>query len=505
MRRSHTYYIYSIVSGLVLLGAAACTGRITPLEDDTYMDAQIGISTSIQSLETKGLLSSMDANGTTVQVYDYLSNFNGTIVVNGQDVTHNGSDYFLYFSDVLSYPGGEGAWNYSSGNSYRWTRTGTHNFFGWILNDGASGIYNHLFFNDDPTFDTSTQTLSVPAKLTQAVNSSDSQYDFLYAMPYSVSPGNAAYGNTVNLSFTHLFTALALTIQNVSDNNVVLKNIYTEGIYTTKSAAINFRAGTITYANQDASVSFIPALQSNRALAPSTGVFTPWEGYKILWPQTGAEMENAKIVLVYDLIDAEENATEYTSTVDLSQIRLGESLITTTGLEAGKKYSLTLQFKNGSIELYPYVAPWKYSEESWSYANNSISARTGSEFHDGVLYLTKNGVAGSNYNITLESTQEVVNGEFYIYTPHHGRWQISLYPAEAAQYFTITPHEGNITEEMVLGDDLGHVTFTIRASELVPEYTVSAYFNISIYMGNEWHDANSEFNRKNWKITRVVS
>ena len=57
---------------------------------------------------------------------------------------------------------------------------------------------------------------------------------------------------------------------------------------------------------------------------------------------------------------------------------------------------------------------------------------------------------------------------------------------------------------MIVNDN-GRVAFTIRASSLVPEHTVTAYFNISIYMGNEWHDANSEFNRKNWKIIRIVS
>ena len=395
------------------------------------------------------------------------------------------------------------AWTYDSGNSYRWTRTGTHNFFGWLMDDaGQSGMNYHDFFNEDPDFDTDDMVLSIPSK---TITTSSPQFDFLYAPNYSVASGSAGYGQVVPLQFSHLFTALKITIQNVSDNNVILTGVQSSGIKNTKGADIDFKNNSITYTNASAA-NFLPALAENVPLDPQTGTYPVLSDYLIMWPQTGAEMENAKLIVNYSMIDSNGQEKPYTSEILLSQIRINGTFITQTGFEAGKKYNLTLQFKNGSIVLFPYVAPWDYTEESWSYADNAISALSGSEYHDGVLMM-KNHTSQNyptNYTVEISSTSDVIDGEFYISSPHHGRWQVSLYPAEAAQYFTLEPSSGNITEEMITQQN-GKVSFTIRASNLTPDFSVTAYFNISIYMGNEWHDANSEFNRKNWKIIRVVS
>lgn len=499
MMRDSKYILLPSVLALLFLSCGKDPGG-----ESVYLDSVIGISTQVSApgKATKAFLTSIDNDNTTVQVYDYLSDFTGKIVVDGVDVTAEDGDFFEYFGDVLEYPGGDGAWTYSSGNSYRWTRSGTHNFFGWLLDDaGQTGLNYNAFFGENPSYDSSTMTLTIPQK---TITTSTTQFDFLYAPTYSLAPGNAGYGQLVPLSFSHLFTALNITIQNVSDNRIVLKNVESDDMYNTRGALINFSTGQVYYVNSTEG-NFIPALPSNQPLAAETGTYTLWSGHKIMWPQTAAEMENAKLLITYDILDDEDVPTEYTSTVELKNIRISGVPITDTGLEAGKKYTLTLQFKNGSIDLLPFVAPWTYSEESWDYADNSIAARTGNEFHDGVLMLYKNSVAGTNYTIELTNTSEVINGEFYIEAPLHGRWQVSLYPAEAAQYFTITPHEGNIDMDMMSAPNNGKVAFTITASSAAPEYTVTAYFNVSIYMGNEWHDANSEFNRKNWKVIRVVS
>ena len=88
----------------------------------------------------------------------------------------------------------------------------------------------------------------------------------------------------------------------------------------------------------------------------------------------------------------------------------------------------------------------------------------------------------------------------YIASPHNGKWSVTMYPAEAAKYFELTPSSGTITKEMILAG--GKVEFKVTASTLVPAVTQTVHFNVSIYMGNDWHDANSEFNRKDWKLVR---
>jgi len=477
-------------------------------DGEGLLDSVIGFNTRVTP--TKALLSSLDHDDTVVKVYDYLSNFNGTIVVGGTTVTANQQEgeYFQYFSDDLIYPGGDGAWTYDSGNAYRWTRTGTHNFFGWLMDDaGNTGMNYQDFFGEDPDFDTDDMILSIPSK---TLTTSSPQFDFLYAPKYSVASGSAGYGQVVPLQFSHLFTALKITIQNVSSNKVVLKSVTSSGIYNTKSAEIDFKNNTVSYDDQSAA-NFIPALAEEFTMEANpdgtlanASTYTLWDTHKIMWAQTGAELENATLLVTYDIYDNNNNPTEYTSTIQLNKIRIGSTPITSTGFEGGKKYTLTLQFKNGSIDLFPYVAPWDYTEESWDYAANSIAALSGTEHNDGVLILSKDGVNGTNYTMEITNTSEIVDGDFYIAAPHHGRWQVSLYPAEAAQYFTLEPSSGNINEDFIV-NNLGHVHFQIKASANTPEHTVTAYFNISIYMGNEWHDANSEFNRKNWKIIRVVS
>ena len=387
-----------------LLAAAVLTMAACD-KDDTYLGTDISISTGVES--SKALLSTVDAAGTKVQIYDYLSDFDGTIVVGGTNVTesHSSSDFFEYFSDVLDYPGGDGAWAYESGNTYRWTRTGTHNFFGWLIDDaGQTGLNYTSFFGAAPSFNSSTATLSIPAK---TLTSTSEQFDFLYAPTYSIAQGESEYGQLVHLPLEHLFTALSITVQNVSDNPVVLKSITSSDFYNTKGATIDFTHNDVSYVNAAAS-NFIPAF-SAQTLPADTGTYALWSGHKIMWPQTGAEMQNAKLNLVYDILDENGDPTEFTSVIELKNIRINGTYITRTGLQAGKKYTFTLQFKNGAIELFPFVAPWSYTEENWDYADNSISARTGSQFNDGVLILSKNNVQGSNYTVEISNTSEIVD------------------------------------------------------------------------------------------------
>ena len=209
----HSYrYLFALA---VLLAFTACSKH-------SRVDERLSETISISSGGvTKALLGAngIDADGTRLQVYDYLSNFSGTIMVNGVEKTYETTEKALYFSDVIDYPGGAGAWTYESGNSYRWTRTGSHTFFGWLLDDaGQTGLNAESFFGTgQPSFNTTTQTLSVPAT---TLTASGDQFDFLYAPAMTRNAGDPNYTSTVPLHFRHLFTAVKIAIQNVSDNTV---------------------------------------------------------------------------------------------------------------------------------------------------------------------------------------------------------------------------------------------------------------------------------------------
>jgi hypothetical protein len=90
-----------------------------------------------------------------------------------------------------------------------------------------------------------------------------------------------------------------------------------------------------------------------------------------------------------------------------------------------------------------------------------------------------------------------MKGRFYIEAPSSGRWQVDAFPLSAAQYFIIRPN----TAEIDVHSNNGMAEFTISVNpDLSPSVTQNLYFNISIYMNGDWHDANSEFNRKNIKL-----
>ena len=101
------------------------------------------------------------------------------------------------------------------------------------------------------------------------------------------------------------------------------------------------------------------------------------------------------------------------------------------------------------------------------------------------------------------NSQETIKGRFYIASPYIGRWQVSIFPMDAAQYFVIEPNSGDITQDLVENHD-GLVEFSIRANPAVaaPTSVQTAHFNVSIYFGNDWHDAISEFNRKDFRLVR---
>ena len=97
----------------------------------------------------------------------------------------------------------------------------------------------------------------------------------------------------------------------------------------------------------------------------------------------------------------------------------------------------------------------------------------------------------------FSTRNEVLKGRFYIESPWEGRWQVIASPISAAQYFEITPTSGDID----VFTDNGKCEFTVRANpNLSPSTNQNLYFSVQLFFNGEWHDANSEFNRKNIRL-----
>lgn len=500
--RRHSY----IFGALLLLALLSSCRRNEPDVPEPSPLTDVPIRLVSGGAETKAMLegtAALDNNGTKTTIYDYLSNFEGTIKVDGGEPTeYTSSDVFKYFSDVISYPGGDGAWTYDSGNSYRWTRTGTHTFFGWMTADGASSITTQSFFGSAPSFDESTRVLSLPAK---TIDTTTPQYDFLYSETKSVDAAEAGTA-PVPLLYKHLFSALKIQVQNVSTSTFVVTGIQTQYFYNTKAASIDFSDGSVSYTGSTAA-NIVPTV-SNQTMAPNANFYLWGDQYTLVWPQTPGEIQDAKIKVTYYLPDDPENVFDVY--IELNKVRVGGRPLTDTGLEAGKKYSFILQFKDSSIDLDIHVLDWYYSEDERTFEDASVAANSEAPY-DGVLWLYhEDGTTISkdvDRKMTMVNSQEVIRGSFYLYTPHSGRWQVSIFPMDAAQYFVVEPNSGDITPDMFEDSDSrnwGYVEFHVRANPDIaaPTAVQTAHFTVSVYFGNEWHDANSEFNRKDFRLVR---
>lgn len=185
------------------------------------------------------------------------------------------------------------------------------------------------------------------------------------------------------------------------------------------------------------------------------------------------------------------------------------------GLEAGKKYYLNLQFKAKSLDLLIEVLPWDYTEFDLDFSSSSISANASTGIpNEGVMWmetLTYDTAGNEIWTYGPRDTREVtlasdrrVRGTFYIGSPYNGSWQITTYttPSGYDHLFRVEPSSGDITEDLVRNHQ-GLVTFYVYPNGPV-DVQVKLHFNLAFRFNGEsqWRDGNSEFNRKDWKVTR---
>ena len=451
---------------------------------------------------TRALLGDTEfhTTGNRLRIFDVLTGFTGT-------ATGWTAQNPYYITDTLVYAGNP-VWNYGSGRVYPWTVDGTHKFFSWLRYDSSLGMYETDFFGAGTSFNTSTHILTLPQKTMVA---DTPVFDFLYSDAVT-QPSQTHTANTpVNLSMHHLFTAFNLSVQNNSGNTVKLKKVTLVGMKNKRSATIDYSTPTVLVSTADIDSVNTVLFQSVDVAGnvyPNSDNVEPLTDFILMWPQTYAELDtNARLVVEYNILDA-QNVLSDNLTANVVLSRQATFTDGFTGLDAGTKYTLTLQFKRSTIDLYPRVLPWDYEAYDWDYSDHSISARSGM-FKDGVLAFYRYNPVTETYTVEPTTDEwsaktmrfltrnEVLKGRFYIEAPTSGRWQVTTYPLSAAEYFIVEPSSGEIDAFT----NNGEVEFTVKANpDLSPTSTQTLFFNVAIYFNGEWHDANSEFNRKNIRL-----
>ena len=523
-----------------ILALSACSEKVDPVPEADGPEIRFAVT---ENTGTKGLLDQggLNVSGTQLHV---LKGFIGT--ANGHTSTDLNTP-ITYIDGIIEYDEDTAEdyhWPFvdpAAPEYYRWTKTGTHNFFGWLVKDNtgnAALTMSGISYGETNVNNALVRKLTVP---TIEFTPNTAQFDLLYSNTIGRDATNTAHtSNPVPLDMLHFFSAVAISIENNSDNVVHLQSITLEGLNNKKSGSVTF-AETEGDATADYSVtgnvstnilrasSTLPAnfSKNDHLDLLSTNTWTE-ENFILMWPQTSAEINAAKFIVTYTMEGAynpepghETELLVFETPAYLRNIPVFSDAISSGKdyvMEAGKKYAITLQFKGNSLDLRLQVLPWTYTYFDLDYSASTISANVNTA-NDGVLWLyTQDGAGGwtagsrDTRTVVMESGT-TVKGDFHIASPHSGKWQITTYPAEAAQYFKMKVYndegvlvEGNsglITSELITGAAEGKVEFFLEPVGNVPSQQI-LHFNVAFQFNGEtqWRDANSEFNRKDWKVIR---
>ena len=480
MRYRKLYSFWLILATGVSL--VACN-RDNPSEDLP------GIHFRAAAVETKGLLDKADLNtaGTQVRIYDYLTNYSGTI--GGTEYTT--SSIIPYIDGKLLTCQSDGSWIFNTEPAYyRWTRTGKHRFFGWLYADAKNSTSTSSLFGDLTCG--SGYLLTIPqTKITK----DSPQTDFLYSnVVLRDSQQSSGYKDEVKLDLQHLFTALAFSFDNPSDVPISDISVTLEGLKTEKSASISFSGGSAP-GSYDAACTITPK-ESDEGLDPITLASLAagkkwdllaareWETgkdqYMIMWPQTKAEYANLK-VRVY----CKYNGTDVVEgTLDLKDYLPD----TNEELKAGTKYNICVSVSPKGLYIKVTITDWEDMQPFSFSSKASASAAKGEDTYkrwdkdgnnvswqdqyilisdgyfqnDGVSYLSESATPGVN-NSPARSRRFVVSSNtigvtlllhldntlfhFVTYDENTGQYdhahgQIVTIPAgERTTHFYVVPNE----------------------------------------------------------------
>ena len=407
-----------IYSAIVLLAAGTACNKT-----DSVLPGDGQIRFALTSPETRALVENdTDLQAQTIKVYDLL----------------DGTNYFDA-DETVSYS--SGAWNFDSGKGYTW-KTGSHRFFAYT--NGAGNFADNK--------------LTVAKTLTTA---EANQVDLVYSNIVSKTAEQAKEDSymPVSLNMDHLFSAVAITVQNFSGNEVTLNSVSKPAIPNSGSATVDFSgdAVAVTYGDVTADGDFSTAtalattnLAAAVEAAEATGdtpaveakdggkvdvigqAVTTDPAYYIVWPQAlAAEALSVKVKI---------------SDRDEVEVKLPA-----VNWQAGNKYDYILQILPSDIRLKFVVQPWDSGKAG------GINTSTGSINMSNVTWMN------TKLMVNDELVNTVVNKDFSVTMYKDPYLTVTKYPADV--YKTYEEDVYQTYAEDVYDED--GETIIHRAGELV--------------------------------------
>lgn len=493
---------YILISAGLVAAFSSCRREGDPA---AMVTGDIRIETGI---DTKAIINStadLNQEGSQVKVYDVLSGFTGDI-----NNTHYDNGDALYFAEDLTY--GDGAWNFP-GITYRWTRTGVHNFFGWLLYDAKSGMYS----SDKvaPTF--SNNVLTIPAK---TITASSDQFDFVYSRNEVVRDAAEKNYSSVSLNMAHLFSAIALTVENRSSEPVVIKSISIPNLPVMNgSATIDYTpdgrtAPVVTYTAPTAGATqfFQNPITSaagitlssksdsnNNKINAFTGArFLPSDpyDYRLLWP-LGSDVLSPTTANPYQGVTGNRYETSlnnpadslirlsYKYTVrpegepayDIERNDIGVKIPSDLVFAPGKKTYINITLNDKVVDLTFIVQEWDVREYALDFSSESVTVTSSFEFVPGT-YAEK---VGNDYYIDI--SQPLV-GRFKITNPVGARIQVA--PEGDAQYFNVSVNHDIVDPKV----DMGEILVSVTPNNSFGTPTTAKKLKLSFYVVNGTQEIN---------------
>lgn len=362
------YYRHILLASAALLAAASCTKtRVEEIPSEPMpisISAVDGAATkalldngTFKQTDTKALIESevaFAADGNRIQVYSYA----------------NGG---YYFSDLIGpdVPGSAaaeataGVWPFVNG-PHNWS-SGTHRFYGWLVNDvngteddlNPASLFGNTFTCVTGTdknvtmeaFNTTTQTLTIPAK---EMTADTPQFDFMYSDIFTTEPINAP----VQLKFSHLFCAVSFGISNGDTQDIEIKSLNVS-TYNSMSATIDFTGEDthITYTKSSTSTGVFRSLNNAYTLQGGGNCDNAFNStssgkdFRLLWPMTSDELKDCRITVTY--LYKSDNA-QYTKELAFPDPAAA-------GLLAGNRYHYSIglpSLKTTQVTIKCEVCPW---------------------------------------------------------------------------------------------------------------------------------------------------
>lgn len=398
--------IFTILAAAAL---TACVKENAPApvsEIEDTVDEVISFDFSVRPMAdaddagTKALVSASGllSSGNQIKVYDV---FKGT------------TSTAEYFNTTLTSDGS----GWGTEDEYKWTRTGTHNFFGWFLKDASGNNTDFASLFGSASY--SDYTLTLPAI---EMTASTPQFDFLYSDVIQKNRGDGSSDPTessISLQMKHLFTAFSLGVKNNSEiQTITIKKVEVRNLANKKSATLAFN---ITGENTTITPNFT-TYSDGHTTNPDfsyTGQFTVGPGASLanilssnssnelcylMWPQTADELDDAEVYIEYERNgNAQEPAT---------------FKIPQTTWDAGKINHITVVFTTHTVQLeINNLAVTGYSENSITLSWDKVEGASGYQYkvnENGTFNDANVSISGNVCTLTIDNLNQGTEYTIYI-------------------------------------------------------------------------------------------